>query len=131
MAENERYEFLKRLALGEKESDPILHWGGFVRYAEPPKAVADQAARLAEVKALTTCSSSVPVTDTFLMLADVAAKVGKSRELAVEVAKRIKKPGDAAAVATGIVRLAATEDGYQGLDLVGADDDLRLKRVGC
>lgn len=121
-----RYDFLKRLTLGDKNGDSLLHWSGFI--AASDAATHDHGTQPDDAVKLPTCTEAVPIADTILMLADVAAELGKSDELAQEFQSRSQQPGDPADVAATIVLLGAAKKG-QGdwewlnptLDAVAAD----------
>ncbi|MCA9140837.1 MAG: tetratricopeptide repeat protein, partial [Planctomycetales bacterium] len=103
-----RYEFLKRLTFGKVENDPLLHCSRLARPAD--LATLDHDHDSDAEPQLPTCSESLPICDTILMLSDVAAELGKSDELAKEFHSRSQKAGDTADVAAALVRLAANKN---------------------
>lgn len=98
----EQYDFLERMALGRSDSDSLLHWGGLVQDSD-----------LKGIKTLSTCGPKMPIADTFLILADLAAQLGHSEKLAAKLSARSKNIGDHADIAAAIVRLAASPDDEQ------------------
>ena len=121
----EQYEFLTALALGSKADDPIVHWGGAVRYSNPPELVARQTPRLAEIQALPVCTDELQISDTMLLLADVAAQLGRSEDLATLLSQRSKEPGDKAGISAALVRLAAVTKGDKESAVAAIDPTLR------
>ncbi|MCO8124513.1 tetratricopeptide repeat protein [Stieleria sp. TO1_6] len=115
LSPQERFDYLKRLTLGESADDPIAHWSRLVRYSDVPAMVSRQVPRLTEIQSLPTCSAAVPVADTILMLADVAAELGETETLAKFFSDRSTGKGDEADVVASIVRLAAIEGKESGL----------------
>ncbi|QDT02593.1 tetratricopeptide repeat protein [Rubripirellula lacrimiformis] len=109
LPKSDQLDVLQRITLGDSADDPIAHWTGFVRYDTPPEMLQRQTPRLADIQALPTCSPDLPAVDTVLMLADVAAELGKSDQIAETIATRSKQPGDDADIAAALVRLAAIE----------------------
>ena len=107
LPKGEQLDLLLKITLGEADDDPMLHWGSLVRYEVPPPMVQLQTTRLREVQNLPTCDPDFPVADTILMLADVAAELGKSEDVAGRLAARSTRPGDDADVAAALVKLAA------------------------
>ena len=107
LPQQQQFEFLKQVTLGDDDQAALGFWGGFVRFTTPPPLVQRQTPNLIEIQSLPLCDPDVPVTDTILLLADVAVKLGKSNEVAEAIAGRSTQLGDDADVAAGLVRLTA------------------------
>lgn len=110
---------LLRTALGPSDDDALQHGGSIVRYQTPVESVRHQTPRWKEALLLPVCDPDFAVTDTVLMLADVAADLEQSEEVAGKLAARSSEPGDDADIAAALVRLAAAqEDPAAALDTI-------------
>lgn len=106
----QQFDALKGIALGTDVDDPVLHVGSFLQYSEPPEMLKEQMKDWDAAKSLPVCGNDVPIVDSLLVLADLAAELGQSESLAKEIQERSHSPTDDAALAAAIVRLAGAKD---------------------
>ncbi|MFK8112804.1 MAG: tetratricopeptide repeat protein [Rubripirellula sp.] len=107
LPKEQQLDLLMQITLGEKDDGPVANWGSFVRYTNPPPMLRRQTPSLAAIHALPTCDPQMPITDTILLLADLAAELDRSDEVAELIARRSSAAGDNADIAAALVRMAA------------------------
>ena len=118
LASKERLDVLKKLTLGTKQGEPILHLTAYVGDDHEAGSSAESADGHEEKSVLPTVTKTLKIANTVAMLADVAAEQGQSEQIASEIKSYSKNAGDAADVAAAIVMLAEQPATEQTTELV-------------
>lgn len=113
----DQYEFLKKITLGDRDDDEVMHWMGFVRAANVPELVRAQTPNYGQHENLPLASHVAPISDSALMLAKLAVETGQAEELMKTLRARSQQPIDDAALIATLVQLNAMEnDGFAELE---------------
>ena len=112
-----QYDLLHEIALGRDGDGELVQWNAIVCLSVTPELVKRQVGDYDAMRRIPTVSDDAPVTGTVLLLAEVAAQLGRSDELAGELAGRIAEPGDSFDLASKLVLLTAAKRSSSGIDV--------------
>lgn len=117
LSQADQYELLKKITLGDRDDDEVMHWMGFVRAADVPELVRAQTPNYGDHKNLPLASKVAPLSDSALMLAKLAVETGQAEQLMKTLRERSKQPMDTADLIATLVQLNASgENGFSELE---------------
>ncbi|MEO1524146.1 MAG: tetratricopeptide repeat protein [Planctomycetota bacterium] len=127
----QRLPLLEKITLGRSGKEPIAYLSGLVRYELPPDLVRDQQPSLDAVLKLPTCTDDFPLVNSLLLLIDDAVAANQAESLSKSFAAQIESEGDAADIASALLRIAVAERDETAAETLAAEVLPTIKSVAA